>query len=77
MVWQLLSKQGKTQILQYLQAMQMSFLLIQCLIDAIWDISRGAVYEKLPQASWQCTDVLVEIDFIPQGFLPNKCIHWR
>ena len=77
MVWQLLSKQGKTQILKYLQAIQMSFLLIQCLIDAIWDISQGVVYEKLPQASWQSTDVLVEIDFIPQGFLPNKCIHWR
>ena len=72
MIWQLLSKQYKTQTLQYLQAMQMPFFLIQCPIDASLDISRGAVYEKLIQATRRFTDMLAEIDYIHQGFLPNE-----
>ena len=35
-------------------------------------ISRGVVYEKLPQAPRRCTDMLVEIDYIHQCFLPNE-----
>ena len=60
------------QMLQYLQAMQILFFLIQCPIDASLDTSRGEVYEKLPQARPQCTDILVEIDYIHQDFLPNE-----
>ena len=51
MIWKLLSKQCKTQMLHYLQAMQMPFFLIQCPIDTSLDISRGVVYKKLPQKS--------------------------
>ena len=57
-------------MLQYLQAMQMPF--IQCPIDASLDISRGVVYEKLLQAPPRCADMLVEVDYIHQGFLPNE-----
>ena len=59
-------------MLQYLQAMQMLFFLIQCPINGSLDISRGVVYQKLPQAPWRCTDMLVEIDYIRQGFLLNE-----
>ena len=52
--------------------MLMPFFLIQCPVGASLDISRGAVYEKLPQAPQRCTDMLVEIDYIHQGFLPNE-----
>ena len=41
-------------MLQYLQAMQMPLFLIQCPIDTILDISRGVIYEKLPQARQRC-----------------------
>ena len=59
-------------MLQYLQAMQMLFFLIQCPINGSLDISRGVVYQKLPQAPQRYTDMLVEIDYIHQGFLPNE-----
>ena len=49
-------------MLQYLQAMQMLFFLIQCLIDVSLDIYRGVIYEKLPQALRRCTGMLVETD---------------
>ena len=52
--------------------MQMPFFLIQCPIDASLDISRGAVYEKLIQATRRFTDMLAEIDYIHQGFLPKE-----
>ena len=64
MIWKLLSKQCKTQMLHYLQAMQMPFFLIQCPIDTSLDISRGVVYKKLPQAPQQFTDMIVEIAYI-------------
>ena len=52
--------------------MQIFFFLIQCSVDATLDTSRGAVYDKLPQALRRCTDMLVEIDYIQEGFLLNK-----
>ena len=43
------------------------------LLDSVTslDISRGVVYKKLPQAPQQFTDMIVEIVYIHQGFLPN------
>ena len=46
--------------------------LIQCPIDTSLDTYRGVVYEKLSQAPRRCTDMLVEIDYIHQGFPPNE-----
>ena len=59
-------------MLQYLQATQMLMFLIQCPTDASLDISQGAVYEKLPQTPRRCTDMLVKIDYIHQGFPAGK-----
>ena len=50
----------------------MLFFLIQCPIVTSLDISWGVIYEKLLQVSLTCTDMLVEIDYIYQGFLPNE-----
>ena len=56
-------------MLQSLQVMQILFFLIQCPIDASLDISWDVI---LPQAPRQCMDMLVETDYIRQGFLANE-----
>ena len=58
-------------VLKYLQAMHMPFFLTQFPTDASLDISWGVDCEKLPQTPRQFMDMLVEIDYTSQVFLPN------